>query len=245
MKGALDLGGCFPTGRHYPGIAHLIRVVVQGLASEFESERPVRGIPWVAIDTETTGRDAENDRVVEIGCVAFVDGAVVDRKSWLINPGRPIPADATAVHGISDDDVRDQPAIAEVFPEVLEFVAARLPLAYNADFDRRFLLAELGRSGMPAELPPAFRPDVVWLDPLSWARELQKEEKSRALGDVTARLGIALERAHRATDDAEAAGQVLVHFLSDPRVPSTYGAFLREQLRLERLFEFERGRWRS
>jgi DNA polymerase-3 subunit epsilon len=245
VKATLDLGGCFPTGRHYPGIAHLLRVVVRGLATEWPSEQALRSIPWVAIDTETTGRDAAEDRIVEVGCVAFEDGVVVARASWLVNPGVPIPADASAVHGIMDADVADKPSLAEVWPEILAFLAGRLPLAYNADFDRNFLLAELGRAALDTELPPAFRSDVVWLDPLTWARELHKEEKSRALGDVTTRLGIALERAHRATDDAEAAGHVLVRFLSDSRVPGQYGAFLREQGRLGRLFEFERVRWRG
>lgn len=245
MKGSFDLGGCFPTGRHYPGIAHLLRVVVQGLASDWPSEAHLSDIPWVSIDTETTGRDAQADRVVEVGCVLFRGGSVVGRKGWLVNPERPIPPDATAVHHITDDDVAAMPRFAEVAPEILEFIEGYLPLAYNATFDRQFLLAELARAAIDQVMPPAFRPEVVWIDPLSWARELQKEEKSRALGDVCTRLGITLENAHRATDDAEAAGQVLVHFLRDPRVPGSYGAFLREQRRLERLFEFERARWRG
>jgi DNA polymerase-3 subunit epsilon len=82
------------------------------------------------------------------------------------------------------------------------------------------------------------------MDPLDWARELQKEEKSRALGDVCQRLGIELENAHRATDDAKAAGRVMATFMKDSRVPRPYGAFIKEQRRLGRLFEFERVRWR-
>ena len=189
--------------------------------------------------------------MVEIGCVAFVDGVVVERRSWLVNPGRPIPAEATAVHGISDDDVKDAPTVAEILPEVLAFVAGRVPLAYNAEFDRNFIAAELGRMDLKntpwgeRALPPAARSDVSWLDPLTWARELQKEERSRALGDVCERLGIALERAHRATDDAEAAGRVMCAFLGDGRVPRNYGAFLREQRRLDKTFELERLRWRG
>ncbi len=245
MSRALESGSCFPTGRHYPGIAHLIRVVVQGLSEEWGVDTPVADIPWVSLDTETTGRDAENDRVIEVGAVIFKGGVVVDRKGWLINPERPIPADATAVHGIKDEDVADKPRFAEVLPEIVEFLGGSLPLAYNAEFDRRFLLEEIKRQGELAARPPAFRPDVQWIDPLTWAREIQKEEKSRALGDVCARLGISLERAHRATDDAEAAGYVMAAFLRDVRVPGTYGAFLREQSRLDKLFEFERVRWRG
>ena len=124
-----------------------------------------------------------------------------------------------------------------------------LPLAYNANFDRNFLLEEVARSEehskwSETQRPPALRKDIKWIDPLDWARELQKEHRSRALGDVCERLGISLENAHRATDDAAAAGLVMAAFLRDERVPQPYGAFLKEQLRLARQFEFERVRWR-
>ena len=66
---------------------------------------------------------------------------------------------------------------------------------------------------------PAFRRNVEWVDPLVWARELQQGERSRALGEVAARLGIALENAHRASDDAEAALRVLLALGRDVRVP--------------------------
>lgn len=240
-----ESGGCFPTGRHYPGIAHLLRVTAQGMAEEWASDALLSEIPWVSLDTETTGRDPAVDRVVEVGAVIFRGGRVERAKGWLIQPGIPMPEEARAIHGISDEDLADQPSFAEVAGEILEFVGGALPLAYNAGFDRAFLHSELSRAGITGPLPPTFRSDVVWVDPLSWARELQKEEKSRALGEVCARLGITLENAHRATHDAEAAGHVMVKFLSDARVPRAYAAFLREQARLERRFEFERARFRS
>ncbi len=78
----------------------------------------------------------------------------------------------------------------------------------------------------------ALRRDVEWIDPLVWARELQQGERSRTLGEVAARLGIALGNAHRASDDAEAALRVLLALGRDLRVPSAYGALVREQRRL-------------
>lgn len=246
MKGSFDAGGCFPTGRHYPGIAHLIRITVEGLASDFDAGADIREVPWVSIDTETTGRDAAEDRIVEVGFVFFRKGEVVQQKGWLINPGRPIPEEASNVHGILDADVADKPLFEDVADEILASLAGALPLAYNAEFDRNFLRAEMSRAGRRAraDLPPALRDDVTWIDPLDWARELHKEHKSRALGDVCERLGISLENAHRATDDAQAAGRVMSAFIKDERVPTPYGAFIKEQRRLGRLFEFERVRWR-
>ncbi len=249
MKGGGAEGGCFPTGRHYPGIAHLIRVSVEGLATEWGPETDLAEIPWVSIDTETTGRDAKVDRVVEVGFVYMKGDEIIDRKGWLINPECPIPVEASNVHGILDADVASKPAFAEVADEIFEALHNVLPHAYNADFDKGFVCEEFQRvkkyQSIPdAERPPALRANVQWVDPLDWARELHKEHKSRALGAVCERLGIDLENAHRATDDAEASGHVMAAFLKDSRVPRPYGALIKEQRRLARQFEFERVRWR-
>jgi len=244
MRIFVDLA-CFPTGRHYPGIAHLLRVAAMGLAEGYAGDFSVADLPLVAIDTETTGRDPNTDRVVEVACVRWERGEITLRKSWLVNPGRPIPKEASDVHGISDDDVKDAPAFAAIVPELLEALAGAVPLAYNAEFDRKQLYAELGRVSALAAPPPAFQKNVEWVDPLVWARELQKLEKSRALGEVAARLGIEMGQAHRATSDAEAALQVFIRFREDTRVPRIYGAFLQEQRRLARAFDLERVRWRA
>lgn len=247
MKGGMEGGGCFRTGLHYPGIAHLLRVQVAGLAEEWASDFPVVEGRWAVIDTETTGRDPHADRIVEIGVSFFEAGVPVGEFGSLINPERPIPEEVTAVHGITDADVQGKPTFREIYAELRSALGAALPIAYNADFDKAFLLAEVGRLELGEEpgSPPALRPSVTWLDPLTWARELQKNEKSRSLGDVCERLGIPLESAHRATHDAKAAGQVMSVFFRDPRVPSAYGAFVREQGRLEKMAAFERARWRN
>lgn len=246
MRTNHDGGGCFPTGRHYPGIAHLLRVASAGVIEELDGATATVELPMVCIDVETTGRDPGSDRIVEIACVAWRDGRVEERVSWLVNPGRSIPAEAIEVHGIKDSDVQDKPPFEVIVPQLLEALQGRVPVAYNAEFDRNFLIAELGRASASLERsPPATRKGVEWIDPLVWARELQKEAKGKSLGEVAERLGISIERAHRATDDAEAALFVLQKFLEDPRTPKTYAAFLQEQRRLGRVFAEERQHWRT
>jgi DNA polymerase-3 subunit epsilon len=121
-----------------------------------------------------------------------------------------------------------------------------VPAAYNATFDKSFLLAELDRAGVrPDKPPPGLRREVEWLDPLTFARELYKDEESRALGEMATRLGIQIEKAHRATDDAEAALRVLYAFAKDPRVPKGYGAIVQEQRRLGRQQDEARRMWRK
>jgi DNA polymerase-3 subunit epsilon len=121
-----------------------------------------------------------------------------------------------------------------------------IPLAYNADYDRKVLHAELARVTDPVKRKPAaVRKNVEWIDPLVWAREIHKQEKSKALGEVSQRLGITIEQAHRAEHDAEAALRVFVAFLNDTRVPKSYGALLQEQRRLARIFDDENRIWRN
>src|SRR5262249_28742625 len=113
----------------------------------------------------------------------------------------------------------------------------------HAEFGRAALLA--GQAQAPADSkPPGLRRDVEWIDPLVWAREIQREEKSKALGEVAARLGVKLETAHRAMDDAEAALLVFYKLAKDMRVPRAYGAVIQEQRRLGLLQQDERRFWR-
>jgi DNA polymerase-3 subunit epsilon len=239
--------GCFPTGRHYPGIAHLLQVQAVGVAREFPADAAWIDYPIAFIDTETTGIDARSERVIEVAIVIGKGGEVLERRSWLVNPGIPIPKASTDVHGITDADVADKPPFAAIVPELLEAFEGTLAAAYNAAFDRGFVFAELERAGLAlASRPPALRDDVDWLDPLVFARELWKGQgESRALGAVAARLGVALERAHRATDDAEAALRVLYAMSRDPRVPRTYGGLVQEQRRLERSQREAQSFWRK
>lgn len=247
MRASLDACGCFPTGRHYPGIAHLLKAVIRGVAEGFAQDAPWDDLEIAVIDTETTGRDASVDRVVELGICVGRAGEVVARYNWLINPGMPIPAQARDVHGIGDEDVKDAPRFGEIAAEVAAALKGRLPCAYNAAFDKSFVLTEIARlpTAIDATGVPALKREVEWVDPLVWARELQQGEKSRALGEVAARLGIVMEKAHRASEDAEAALKVLYALAKDGRVPRAYGALVQEQRRLAFEQADERRRWRA
>jgi len=240
-----DPCGCFPSGRHYAGIAHLIKFRVAGVASELDANTEWDDLPVALVDLETTGRDPALDRIVEIGVVIGKKGEVIDRRGWLVNPERPIPKESSDVHGILDEHVADKPNFAAILPEVAAFLQGAIPAAYNAAFDRAFLLAELDRApARPDALPPALRREVAWVDPLVWARELHQEAESRALGEMAKLLGIELQRAHRATDDAEAALRVLFAFRARG-IPRVYGGLIQEQRRLGRLQDEARRVWRQ
>nr|WP_254367987.1 DNA polymerase III subunit epsilon [Paracoccus sp. Z118] len=106
----------------------------------------------IVFDTETTGFDpATGDRVVEIGAVELINHLPTGNRFHVyLNPDRAMPAEAMAVHGLSDEFLRDKPRFGGVVAEFLAFIGTDCPMiAHNADFDFRFLNAELRRCGHP------------------------------------------------------------------------------------------------
>ncbi|MEO5346198.1 MAG: DNA polymerase III subunit epsilon [Magnetococcus sp. YQC-9] len=100
----------------------------------------------IALDTETTGLStSKGDRIVEIGCVELIQMRKGESRQWYINPERPIPAEATRIHGITDEQVADKPIFKKIAEEFLAFIGTDPLVIYNASFDLGFLNAELGR----------------------------------------------------------------------------------------------------
>ena len=99
----------------------------------------------IVLDTETTGLSpSAGDKVVEIGCVELINklpsGAVFHQ---YINPGRDIPEEAFAIHGLSEEFLADKPKFSEIADEFLEFLGEAHLIIHNAEFDISFLNAEL------------------------------------------------------------------------------------------------------
>lgn len=103
----------------------------------------------VIFDTETTGFDpSDGHRICEIGCVELINMIETGRTFHAyVNPCRPMPAEAEAVHGLSDMFLADKPAFAAVAGELLDFLGEARLVAHNAEFDRRFLNWELRNCG--------------------------------------------------------------------------------------------------
>lgn len=106
----------------------------------------------IVLDTETTGLDPlRGDRIVEIGCVEIFNrrptGATFH---CYINPQRSMPAEAFAVHGLSEEFLADKPTFPKVADEFLNFIGDAPLVIHNANFDVAFLNAELERVNLPA-----------------------------------------------------------------------------------------------
>ena len=106
----------------------------------------------IVFDTETTGLSPLNgDRMVEIGCVEMFNRVETGRSfHCYFNPGRPMPSEAEAVHGLSDRFLSDKPAFGEKCEELLAFIADSPLIAHNAAFDFGFINHELGAAGRTA-----------------------------------------------------------------------------------------------
>lgn len=103
----------------------------------------------IVFDTETTGLSpAGGDRLVEIGCVELVNRVETGRVFHAyVNPCRPMPSEAEAVHGLSDTFLSDKPLFEDVCEELLGFIGEAPMIAHNAAFDFGFVNHELGRIG--------------------------------------------------------------------------------------------------
>jgi DNA polymerase III subunit epsilon len=104
----------------------------------------------IIFDTETTGLDSREDRIIEIGGIELDNHFPTGRSIHLfVNPGdKKVHPDALAVHGITDDFLKDKPGFADVVEQILEFFEGAKWIAHNATFDMGFVNAELGRLGM-------------------------------------------------------------------------------------------------
>ncbi|USO04125.1 MAG: DNA polymerase III subunit epsilon [Rhodospirillales bacterium] len=121
----------------------------------------------IVLDTETTGFDPEEGhRLVEIGCVEL-EGHIPTGRTYhqYINPERDVPAEAVAVHGLTQARLKTEPTFGEIVGDFLDFIGEAKLVIHNAEFDMKFLNAELKIFGFP---PLPFRRAV---DTLVMARE--------------------------------------------------------------------------
>lgn len=104
---------------------------------------------YVSLDTETTGFEPKNGhRIIEIGAVKIVNRKVTKEKfHGYINPNREVPEDATRVHGITNEFLKDKGYFADVAEEFIEFIRGTVLVIHNAPFDIGFLNAELATLG--------------------------------------------------------------------------------------------------
>ena len=161
----------------------------------------------IVLDTETTGLDpATGDRVVEIGAVELVNGVVTGTNFHVyINPERDMPEAAFRVHGLSEEFLKGHPVFEKVAADFIAFIGNDRLVIHNAEFDCKFLNAELGRLALQP-----LHPDRV-LDSLMLARR-KHPGAANSLDALCARYGVDTSRRkkHGALLDAELLAEVYI-----------------------------------
>lgn len=150
---------------------------------------------YVVFDLETTGINQERDAIIEISAVKVEKHKVVGEFSTLVNPGRHIPAAATAVNGITDDMVKDAPDIETAMRDFLNFIGNCVLVGHNIHtFDTNFVYdAALDFLGQEVKND--------YIDTLYMARRCLPELSHHKLTDIAAHFGLQTEGAHRALYD--------------------------------------------
>jgi DNA polymerase-3 subunit epsilon len=169
-----------------------------------------------AFDIETTGVDPEHDRIVTAAVSVVGGGQPAVHRSWLVDPGIDIPADATSVHGITTERAQAEGRISgEAIDEIVAALAEQLRngvpiVAFNARFDLTVLDRETHRHGLRPLLDRVGGPNgMLVVDPRILDKQFDRFRRGkRTLGAVCEHYRVTLDDAHAANADAIAAARV-------------------------------------
>lgn len=166
---------------------------------------------YVVVDLETTGMRAwAGDRITEVGAVVVREGRIVHRYETLVNPERPIPPMISALTHITADMVRHAPRFRDVCDEVLGVVEGHVFVAHNAQFDWRFLSAEVERA-------TGRRLTGRRLCTVKLARRVLPHLRSRRLDSLAHYYDVDIVGRHRAGGDAHATARIFLKLLDEAR----------------------------
>ncbi len=117
--------------------------------------------PICFFDLETTGIDVGKDRIVEIAIFKIFPNGNKESKTWLVNPTIPIPPQSTAIHGISNEKVANEPTFNELAPQIYNMIKDSDLAGYNSDrFDIPLLAEEMLRAGVDFDMKNRVSVDV-------------------------------------------------------------------------------------
>ncbi len=167
------------------------------------SHTALAALPAVALDLETTGLDVASDRIVQIAAVPMRGPALLHepRIDTHIDPGVPISAVSTRIHGITDSEVEGAPTLAEFVDSLAQMLAGRVVVGQNIRFDLAVLRHEAARAGVSWHDPPAL--DVAHL-----AGALDRGLVDLGLESLANRFGVTIEARHDALGDSLAAAEI-------------------------------------
>lgn len=174
-------------------------------AGLFDEETKKFDGTYVVFDLETTGLDATKEEIIEIGACKIVDGRIDETFSTFVKPSKHIPKEITELTGIDDDMVKDAPTINYVMPDFYKFCYGSTLVAHNIAFDISFI------HNISKKLSYNF--DHENMDTMLIARQKLPGLKNYKLGTIVEKLGVVLDNAHRAINDATATAKVFIKLM--------------------------------
>ena len=176
--------------------------------------KEVLALTPVFLDTETTGT-GPSDLIIEVGIVD-VGGNVL--YEGLVNPGKPIPAESSAVNGITDEDVRDEPRWPEVWPVIELILKDRVIGIYNADFDMRLLRqsCQAHKLEWTLQMNQSFCMMKLFAAYYGEWNPRYNGFKSQKLEFAGKLCGLSEQNTHHAVDDAKLTAELLRYIASQP-----------------------------
>jgi DNA polymerase III epsilon subunit family exonuclease len=163
---------------------------------------------FVALDLETTGLDPRRDTIVSLAAIPFVGGVPAGGYVTFVDPGRAIPPESTAIHGVTDAMVRGAPPLERVLREAEPVFGDAVLVGHNVGFD----VAVLARARRICRLPRLRNPA---LDTGRLAAGLHPEWGDFSLERLAERLGVDVVARHTADGDALTAGRIFVALLPE------------------------------
>ena len=158
--------------------------------------------PICFFDLETTGIDVAKDKIVEISILKVFPNGNKESKTWLVNPGRPIPVQSSEIHGITDEKVANEPTFDQLAPLVHNMIKDSDLAGFNSDrFDIPLLVEELLRAGVDFDMGNRVSVDVQTI--------FHKKEERTLSAAYKFYCGMTLENAHSAAADTAATYEIL------------------------------------
>jgi len=176
-------------------------------ADLFETEEKTFEGEYVVFDVETTGLDSNKDEIIEIGACKIKNGKIVEVFSTFVKPSKKIPAEITDLTGITDEMVKDAPTINYVLPDFYKFCYNATIVAHNLPFDMGFI------HNVAKKFSYNFNNNTM--DTLEISKKKIGGLKNYKLGTIVEHLGVVLENAHRAVNDATATAKVFIKLMQN------------------------------
>ncbi len=170
--------------------------------------RQLCDLSYTVFDTETTGLEpSAGDEIIQIGAVRIVNGRLLQHEGYeqLIDPRRPLPPAATAIHGITGEMLVGAPGIEQVLPGFHQFAEDTVLVAHNAAFDMRFLQLKEAVTGVRFSQPV--------LDTLLLSSVIHPNQESHKLEAIAERFGVSLVGRHTALGDAIVTAEIFLKMI--------------------------------